>query len=56
MTTPQEYRQFADECLQWAREAKTDGERQQFPEMANASMQAAALQDGKLPIASPSAP
>ncbi len=53
MTTPQEYRHFADECLEWARIAKTEHERQQFLEMANAWVQAASLQDGEIPIAKP---
>jgi hypothetical protein len=53
MTTPQEYRQYAEECLRWAREAKTEIERQQLLELANAWVQAAALQDGALPTYSP---
>ncbi len=36
MTTPQEYRQFADECMEWARTAKNEEERQQLLEMAAA--------------------
>ncbi len=51
MTTPQEYRQFANECLRWARKAKTDSEREQFLQLANAWVQVASLTDGKLPIA-----
>jgi hypothetical protein len=45
MTTPQEYRKYAEECLRWAREAKTDTERQQLIELANEWIQAAALDD-----------
>ena len=48
MTTSQEFRQYADECLRWAQETTNEEQRQQFLEMASAWMQAASLQDGKL--------
>jgi hypothetical protein len=34
MTTADEYRDYAKECLQWAEEAETDDERQSFLDMA----------------------
>src|ERR1700730_3257471 len=34
MTTPDEYQQFAEECLRWARDAKTDADRKTFLDMA----------------------
>ena len=34
MTTPQEYRKFADECLRWATEAETDEFKDAFIQMA----------------------
>ena len=39
------YRQYAKECLRWAREAKTNDDRQQFLAMAQGWIKAAALQD-----------
>ena len=51
MTTPQEYRQYAEECLRWAREAEDETQRQRFLEIASAWVQAAAVGDGKLPTA-----
>ncbi len=51
MPTSQEYRQFAAECINWARTAKSDDERQQFLKLANVWVQAASLLDGKPPIA-----
>ncbi len=50
MSTTEEYRKYAEECFGWARNAKTDAERQAFLEMANVWMQAASLEDGKPPI------
>ena len=50
MSTSQEYRQYAKECLRWAREAKDEQQQRQFLEMASAWIQAASLKDGKLPI------
>jgi hypothetical protein len=34
MTTADEFRQYANECLQWADEAETDDQRQSFLDMA----------------------
>jgi hypothetical protein len=51
MTTAQEYRQYAEECLRWARTAKSDAERTQFLEMANVWVQAASMKDGAPPTA-----
>jgi hypothetical protein len=34
MTTADEFREFARECLQWADEAETDDQRQSFLDMA----------------------
>jgi hypothetical protein len=34
MTTADEYRQYAHECIQWAKEAETDDQRQSFLNMA----------------------
>ena len=34
MTSADEYRQYAVECLHWAEEAKTDDQRQSFLDMA----------------------
>jgi hypothetical protein len=42
MTTSDEYQRFADECMGWARGAKTEAERKAFLDMARAWMQAAA--------------
>ncbi len=47
MTAAQDCQRKAEECLRLAREAKTDIERQQLIEMANAWIQAAALEDDK---------
>ena len=38
-----EYRAFADECMGWAKTARTDKERQIFVEMAGTWLRAAAL-------------
>ena len=51
MKTASEYRAMADECFQWARKASSDNERKQYLDLANAWVQAASLQDGKLPTA-----
>jgi hypothetical protein len=53
--TAQDYRRNAEECLRLAREAKTDIERQQLIEMANAWVQAAAAEDAKEPADAPAA-
>jgi hypothetical protein len=42
-----QFRQFADECIAWARSARSDCERQQFLDMAKLWMTAARqLDDG----------
>lgn len=56
MTTAREFRQYADECLRWASETKDEEQRQQFLDMASAWVQAASLQDGKLPSVLRAAP
>jgi hypothetical protein len=50
METSEDYWRYAEECFKWAREAKTDDERQQYLDLANAWVLAASLQDGKPPI------
>jgi hypothetical protein len=37
-----EYREFADECMGWAKTAKSDGERESFLQMAHICLKAAA--------------
>jgi hypothetical protein len=53
MTTPEEYRKYADECLKWAYEAQTDDERRRLLDLANSLIQAASLQEKNPPSASP---
>jgi hypothetical protein len=53
MTTADEYLQYAEECLRWARDAKTDEERVPFVEMAAAWRLAAAklqMMDGEVVV------
>jgi hypothetical protein len=38
-----EYRQYADECFAWAKQAETDSERDLFLQMAKTWMEAALL-------------
>ena len=54
MTTPTEFRVMAEECFQWARAAKTDSARLTYLEIAKVWLEAAARQDGELPIRLPS--
>jgi hypothetical protein len=42
MSSAEEYREFAEECLGWARTARSDWERRNFPQMAEAWLEAAA--------------
>ena len=42
MTTADEYRQFAEECLRWAGTAKTEEEKKAFLDMAETWTKAAA--------------
>jgi hypothetical protein len=46
VTTSDEYQRFADECMGWARGAKTDAERKAFLDMARAWTQAASRVNG----------
>lgn len=43
------YREYADECMDWAKTAKSDNERMIFLQMAQTWLQAAALSEGKDP-------
>jgi hypothetical protein len=43
MSSVKEYRQYADECLGWAKQAKTDSERDIFLKMAEDWLRAATL-------------
>lgn len=56
MTTPDEFRKFAEECMLAAREAKTDAERNAFLDMAKSWTKAAALMTNGEAIAPPTAP
>jgi hypothetical protein len=47
MTTADEYRSFAEECLRWARDAETDIERKAFLDMARTWTKAAAKVSGE---------
>ncbi len=49
MDTPDHYRAYAEECLGWARTAKTDREREIFIEMARTWLKAAARFEGDVP-------
>jgi hypothetical protein len=42
MTTADEYRQFAEDCLRWARAAKDEAEKKTFLDMARTWTKAAA--------------
>jgi hypothetical protein len=42
MTTADEYRRFAEDCLRWARAAKDEAERKAFLDMARTWTKAAA--------------
>jgi hypothetical protein len=48
-----QFRQFADECIAWARSARSDGERQQFLDMAKLWMTAARQIDDGMDIRLP---
>jgi len=54
MTTAIEYRLMADECFQWARDAKTNSVRLTYLGIAKIWLEAAVRQDGGLPIPLPS--
>jgi hypothetical protein len=46
-----EYLKYADECMGWAKTARTDKERQIFVEMASTWLRAAALAERNNPSA-----
>jgi hypothetical protein len=48
MTTADEFREYAKECLRWADEAETDEQRQSFLDMARDWTLAAMRLDGML--------
>jgi hypothetical protein len=43
MPSATEYREYADECFAWAKQAKTDSERDIFLQMARTWMEAALI-------------
>jgi ribosomal protein L17 len=47
VTTADEYQRYADECIEWARKAKTDAERKAFLDMALAWTKAGAKATGE---------
>ena len=47
---PDEYRQFADDCIAWARIAISDGQRDQFLELAKKWMQEAEMIDQNIKV------
>lgn len=51
MTTPDEFRQFADECMKAARDAKNEAERKAFLDMARAWTKVAARSTHDAPLA-----
>ncbi|HUI15720.1 MAG TPA: hypothetical protein VL048_19860 [Xanthobacteraceae bacterium] len=51
MTSPDEFRQYAEECLRWARQAQDEDTQKRFLELANAWTLAAAQLDGVAPVA-----
>lgn len=54
MSTQDQFREFADECMAWARRAKSERERQQLLDMAKLWMTAAQqLDDGTPETAAP---
>jgi hypothetical protein len=46
-----EFREYADECLGWAKTAKSDKERKTFLQMAQAWLEAADLSETAPPVA-----
>lgn len=53
MPTAAEYRHYADECVAWAKQAKSNSERDIFLQMAKTRTEAALLaRDAKSPVAS----
>jgi hypothetical protein len=56
MDTPDHYRKYAQECLDWARTAKTDSEREIFLEVARTWLKAAAEFGDPMQIVEPFRP
>ena len=56
VTTPKEYREYADECFGWAKTAKSDREREIFLQMAQTWLEAANLAEAKQTPPDPDAP
>jgi hypothetical protein len=50
MITPEQYREMAEECFGWAREAQTDDVRLCYLNLAQTWLQAASWIDGAPPI------
>jgi hypothetical protein len=48
MASAEEFRDYADECLGWAKTAKSDREREIFLQMARTWLEAAAIASGKI--------
>ena len=48
MATAKEFQEFADECMRWATDARTEDQRQTFLQMACAWTQAALRLEGVL--------
>ena len=49
-TAAEDYQHFADECLRWARDAKTEAERKTFLDMAKVWTKAAAKLANGYPV------
>jgi hypothetical protein len=49
-SSPEEFREFADECLTWAKTARSDQDREVFLQMARTWIEATAAVEGKLGI------
>ncbi len=45
MSTPDDYRAMAEECLRWARQAQTEDKRQAYLDVARTWLEAASGQD-----------
>jgi hypothetical protein len=50
MAKPERYRQYAEECLKWARKTEDDEECELFLNLAHACLMVASRKDGKPPI------
>jgi hypothetical protein len=56
MTTAKEYRDYAAECMEWAKTATTDADREIFLQMAASWLKAASLAEPMTIRAEPSKP